>query len=50
MKTHDELDTLLLSLYWHCEHGEHAKAIQKLKDLQEEAHGEGCDETREQHG
>ncbi len=31
MKTKEELDNLLLTLYWHVEHGECKKAIEKLE-------------------
>lgn len=36
MKTPEELDHFLLTLYWHVEHGEHKKAIEKLDKLQKD--------------
>ena len=37
MKDDIQLSRLLNELYWHCEHGEHARAITKLKSLQTDA-------------
>lgn len=43
MKTDKQLDDLLLALYWHCEHGEHQKAIKKLRQLEKEAVSDSLD-------
>lgn len=45
MKTLAELDLLLNELYWHCEHGEHAKAIDKLDALQREGSRQGMSDA-----
>jgi len=45
MKSKEELDPLLQSLYWNCEHGEHNIAINKLLQLQLDAYNQGSNET-----
>lgn len=46
MKTRADLDDMLAGIYWNCEHGEHAKAIDKLMKLQVDAHADGVSEMR----